>query len=191
MNKQTSSSSKSKLLDTIPDSQNSNSELANIAASVSQLPSDVIDRMLAHAAQELEKRKTIEKDEAILKLVEIVKKHNIPFDEITSILEETGAIFANHSENGRMRRVFVDPTNPKNVWTGIGRRPHWIVEKVGKKGDTSQFAVDVASNESQPKAYYCNPKKPAQRWNGLGRKPFWFKELENSGVDLEQYKTYF
>lgn len=189
MNKQALSSSK--LLETGTVSQSDNNGLKSIADSLSQLPSDVIDRMLAQAAQELEKRKMIEKDEAIIKIIEIVKKHSIPFDEITKILEETGAIYANHSDNGRTRRIFVDPDNPKNIWTGAGRRPHWIVNRVGKKGDISQFAVEVKSDESLMKAYFVNPEKPAQRWNGLGRKPFWFKALEAKGGDLEQYKTYF
>lgn len=171
--------------------QNTNGGLELIAASVSKLPSNVIDRMLAHAAQELEKRKAAEKDDAILKVIEIVKKFNIPFDEITHVLESSGAIYANHSDNGKSRRIFVDPNNPKNVWSGVGRRPHWIIEKFGKKGDVSKFAVEVSNDDTQLKAYYFNPKKPSQRWNGHGRKPFWFKDLEAANENLEQYKTYF
>ena len=83
MNKQTSRSKK--LLKTVLDGQSDNNGLKSIAASLSELPSDVIDRMLAQAAQELEKRKMIEKDEAIIKIIEIVKKYSIPFDEITKI----------------------------------------------------------------------------------------------------------
>lgn len=59
MNKQTLDSSK--FLDTVFKSKNSQNSLDIIAASVSQLPSDVIDKMLAHAANELEKRKSVKK----------------------------------------------------------------------------------------------------------------------------------
>ena len=78
MNKQTSDSSK--LLETVFKSKNSQNSLENIAASVSQLPSDVIDKMLAHAANELEKRKSVEKDEAILKILQIVKKQRLRYE---------------------------------------------------------------------------------------------------------------
>ena len=189
MNKQTSDSSK--LLETVFKSKNSQNSLENIAASVSQLPSDVIDKMLAHAANELEKRKSVEKDEAILKILQIVKKHNIPFDEITSVLEGSGAIFGNHSENGKHRKLYIDHKNSKNVWTGVGRRPDWIREQVEAGVDIEVFAVQVTDEDNTRKMYFFNPKKPTQRWNGLGRKPFWFKDLEASGEDLEQYKTYF
>ncbi len=189
MNKQTSDSSK--LLENVFKSKNSQNSLENIAASVSQLPSDVIDKMLAHAANELEKRKSVEKDEAILKILQIVKKHNIPFDEITSVLEGSGAIFGNHSENGKHRKLYIDPKNSKNVWTGVGRRPDWIREQVEAGVDIEVFAVQVTDEDNTRKMYFFNPKKPTQRWNGLGRKPFWFKDLEASGEDLEQYKTYF
>ena len=137
MNKQALSSSK--WLETGTVSQSDNNGLKSIADSLSQLPSDVIDRMLAQAAQELEKRKMIEKDEAIIKIIEIVKKHSIPFDEITKILEETGAIYANHSDNGRTRRIFVDPDNPKNIWTGVGRKPFWFKALEAKGGDLEQY----------------------------------------------------
>ena len=78
MNKQISDSSK--LLETVFKSKNSQNSLENIAASVSQLPSDVIDKMLAHAANELEKRKSVEKDEAILKILQIVKKQRLRYE---------------------------------------------------------------------------------------------------------------
>lgn len=189
MNKQMSDSSK--LLETVFKGQDSKSSLDNIAATVSQLPSDVIDKMLAHAANELEKRKMLEKDEAILKILEIVKKHNIPFDEITNILESSGAIYGNHSENGKHRKLYIDPKNNKNVWSGVGRRPDWIREQVEAGVDIESFAVQVSDEDNTRKMYFFNPKKPTQRWNGLGRKPFWFKDLEASGKDLEEFKTYF
>lgn len=189
MNKQISDSSK--LLETVFKGQSTKSGLDNIAATVSQLPSDMIDKMLAHAANELEKRKMVQKDEAILKILEIVKTHNIPFDEITNILESSGAIYSNHSENGKHRKLYIDPKNSKNVWSGVGRRPDWIREQVEAGVDIETFAVQVNDEDNTRKMYFFNPKKPTQRWNGLGRKPFWFKDLEASGEDLEQYKTYF
>ena len=189
MNKQTTNSSK--LLKNVFKNPESDKGLENIAATVSQLPSELIDKMLAHAASELEKRKSVEKDEAILKILEIVKKYNIPFDEITHILESSGAIFGNHSENGKYRKLYVDPTNNKNVWSGVGRRPDWIRDQVALGVDIEEFAVAVTGEDNVRKMYFFNPQKPTQRWNGLGRKPFWFKALEASGEDLEQYKTYF
>ncbi len=189
MNKQIAKSNK--LLKDVFKSPDSRKDLDNIAATVSQLPSDVIDKMLAHAANELEKRKLVEKDEAILKILEIVKTYNIPFDEITHVLESSDAIYGNHSDNGKYRKLYVDPTNNKNIWTGVGRRPEWIRQQVEQGVDIETFAVQVSSEDNVRKMYFFNPKKPTQRWNGLGRKPFWFKDLEASGEDLEQYKTYF
>ncbi|EOZ8645580.1 H-NS family nucleoid-associated regulatory protein [Acinetobacter baumannii] len=189
MNKQTSDSSN--LLQAVFDTKESQkNSLEGIVANVSQLPTSVIDQMLAHAAKELEKRKLIEKDEALLKILEIVKRYNIPFDEITHILESADAVFGSHSENGKYRKLYIDPNNNMNTWTGVGRRPDWIREKVEKGENIEKFAVQVNDADNQRKLYFFNPKKPTQRWNGLGRKPFWFKALEETGEDLEKYKTY-
>lgn len=190
MNNQTTVSKK--LLKTVFKSPDTVKGLDNIAATVSQLPSEVIDKMLAHAAIELEKRKLVEKDEAIRKILDIVRKHNIPYDEITGVLESSGAIYASHSDNGKYRKLYIDPQNNKNIWIGVGRRPAWIREQVELGVDIETFAVQVSSSDDNArKMYFVNPKKPTQRWNGLGRKPFWFKDLEASGEDLDQYKTYF
>lgn len=165
--------------------------LNTIAESVSALPANVIDQMLAYAANELEKRKEAEKDEAILKILEMVKRHNIPFDELHHLLETSDAIYGSHSNNGKTRKLYTDPDNNMNTWTGVGRRPDWIRLKIDQGHNIEDFAAQVSDEDNQRKLYFFNPKKPTQRWNGLGRKPYWYKELEASGFDIDQCKTYF
>ncbi|WP_436658797.1 H-NS family nucleoid-associated regulatory protein [Acinetobacter sp. P1(2025)] len=158
---------------------------------LSNYSSQDIKLLIDASTQRLKKKELEDRDESLLMIVELVKKNKIPFDEIVSILGESHAVYSCTSENGRTRKLYIDPQNPKNTWHGVGRRPSWIVAKIEMGLDIESLAVEIEVDDAQQEFFYFNPNSHTQRWSGSGRKPAWFKELEQANIDVEKYKTMF
>lgn len=58
------------------------------------------------------------------------------------------------------------------------------VLKALRDNDSLVFSTDQGAGAR--KIYY-NPKFPLDMYMGIGRKPKWLTEMENSGIDIENY----
>lgn len=141
-----------------------------------------------HAAQEeLASRKEVDRTDALMQILNLVNKFQIPFDELTEFLQSSNAIYTEH---GRLKKIYINNKNKNDKpWIGVGRRPKWIRDAIARGEDIEQYAVETSDDSQHTTTWFYNPERPTQRWNGVGCKPVWFKELEAQNIDMGQYKT--
>jgi DNA-binding protein H-NS len=122
----------------------------------------------------------------IYDILKIVRDNKIPFEMLLKTMVEHHAIY---SQNGRTSKLYVH-SNPKNTpWSGFGRPPKWLRDKVAKGVDIEKYAVEVVLDSKHEIRWFYNPERPTQRWNGFGCHPIWYRELEARNVDMSQYQT--
>lgn len=144
-------------------------------------------QVIQDAKDVLESRKKVDRDEAKLHILKLVNQYQIPFDELTDLLQSSDAIYGNH---GRVKKIYVDHRNKRNKpWSGVGRPPNWIRVALEKGVDIEIFAIETSDDSQHTSTWFFNPSRPTQRWNGIGCKPIWFKELEAQNLDTNQYMT--
>ena len=73
------------------------------------------------------------REEALAEMKEVAKKHGFDMSELASPSKK-GA------KSPSVVR-FRDPSEPKNTWSGRGRKPNWLVTALGNGKDISEFAV--------------------------------------------------
>ncbi len=87
---------------------------------------------------QIDKRRVdIEKEQKIAALAEmreIAKRHGVSLEEMVQMAS------ANASPTGQLPK-YRHPENPKNTWTGRGRKPKWLVEALEAGADLEEFAI--------------------------------------------------
>lgn len=87
------------------------------------------------------------------------------------------------------KAVYRDPDNPFNTWTGIGKRPAWLTDKLEAGISLEAMKIQGAGNPREHKlAKYCDPSNSENTWCGTGRRPAWLKKLLASGISLDDLK---
>jgi DNA-binding protein H-NS len=78
-----------------------------------------------------------EKDALKAQMRKMAEEAGLSLDEILGVKRGGGRKSA-----GASAAKFRNPDNPAETWTGRGRRPQWLLEKLSKKGVTvDDFAV--------------------------------------------------
>lgn len=166
---------------------NSSKKTQNHDLTAKDLSMPQILQVIQDAKDVLESRKEVDRNEAKLHILKLVNQYQIPFDELTDLLQSSDAIYGTH---GRVKKIYVDNRNKRNKpWTGVGRPPNWIRVALEKGIDIEKFAIETSDDSQHTSTWFFNPARPTQRWNGVGCKPIWFKELEAQDTDMSQYMT--
>lgn len=153
---------------------------------LSILSAEQIQLLISEANKVLEARKIAEKDEIKLQILKLVNDYQIPFDELSELLQSSNSIY---TSNGRSKKVYIDHRNQNNKpWAGVGRRPEWIRIALENGEDIEYYAVETSDDSKHQSLWFFNPNRPTQRWNGVGCKPIWFKELEAKNYDMDNYR---
>lgn len=86
--------------------------------------------------------------------------------------------------------MYRDPDNPFNTWTGIGKRPIWLQEKLKNGYELADMKVmdpsTIRRDTKKPK--YRDPSNPENTWTGIGRRPKWLTVLLDNGMMLDDLK---
>lgn len=82
---------------------------------------------------------------------EIAKKRSRIDDELAAIAKREGLSVENLMKHGRGKRtgngkVYRNPANPKQEWSGKGRKPKWYTEALD--GGASVESLEIARTES-------------------------------------------
>lgn len=80
---------------------------------------------------EIEKRKADELECVKNKLQALAERSGFSLSEIFSVKHRMAA----------SRIKYKNPQNPRQTWSGRGRRPHWLVEALEKGADLKDFSV--------------------------------------------------
>lgn len=92
---------------------------------LSDLSSTEIRAQIARLTEELKRREAEEKRDFFAQIVERAEELNISSDEVLRALRGTG---------GRRKATGVpmyrNPDNPDETWTGRGRKPGWLINRL-------------------------------------------------------------
>lgn len=150
------------------------------------LTSEQVQQLLIQANKIIEIRRENERENAKMQILKLVNDFQIPFDELSNLLQSSDAIYTTH---GRLKKIYVDHNNKNNKpWVGLGRRPEWIRIAIENGEDIEKYAVETSDDSKHTSTWFFNPNRPTQRWNGIGCKPIWFKELEDQNIDMDNYR---
>ena len=83
--------------------------------------------------------------------------------------------------------LYRDPDNPFNTWTGRGKRPDWLKEKLDAGKELVEMRIP-GKKRSVASPKYQDPSNPDHTWSGEGRRPDWLKALLDSGINRDQLK---
>jgi DNA-binding protein H-NS len=81
-----------------------------------------------------------------------------------------------------------------NSWSGIGKRPYWLLDALAAGRSLEEFATAAASSESKGVKKAPKKRKPkvvyrdqaGHTWSGMGPRPRWMKEALDAGKTLEE-----
>lgn len=130
--------------------------------------------------------------------VERLKFLRIEIDQLiegSGISESELAIIMGFSseQQARHRRgqfIYINPSNPDQVWHGLGARPHWLVDLL-ESGVPMESVRSSATDKVGRKApiKFANPSNPLECWSGRGRMPKWVVQVINSGESLDSLRV--
>lgn len=94
--------------------------------------SDLIE-LKTQASLLLEQKIEQQENEAIEKVVELVRDNRITYSKLMRALRNENAIITPTDESGNPLPIYYNPNNPTEVYDGTGRRPHWV-KKIQQQG---------------------------------------------------------
>ena len=81
----------------------------------------------------ISKAKDRERHEVKEEMIRLASKRGFTVKEVL------GPGFAKRSHHAKKPPKFMNPENPEQTWTGQGRKPNWMVEKISKGASLEQF----------------------------------------------------
>jgi DNA-binding protein H-NS len=86
-----------------------------------------------------------------------------------------------------------------NTWSGKGRRPNWLVEKLARGVSLDSFSTSKPTKSALQKVTLISSRKPkpvapyadeeGNTWAGKGRRPNWLNAAIEAGAALEDFDT--
>lgn len=83
----------------------------------------------------IEEQRKEDRDDTRRALVELAEKRGFAFSDFVD------AAGKKKGSRGPVAIKYRNPDNPSETWTGRGKRPRWLVAKLGKSGRVEQFEV--------------------------------------------------
>jgi|OM-RGC.v1.029715376 DNA-binding protein H-NS len=87
--------------------------------------------------QELEKRQSEIRKEGLEKIKQLAAEYGLSVDELKALANPTKT----SAKRGSVPPKYRDPSNPKNTWTGRGRKPKWVEAYLASNGSLDEIAI--------------------------------------------------
>ena len=87
--------------------------------SMKDLPLDELEAMMNKMQGLVEKRVENKKKDAIRQIQDLVRNHELPFDDVVNALRNT-------AKRGKATPVYRNPEKPRQTWSGKGKAPDWF-----------------------------------------------------------------
>ncbi|MBE3638671.1 H-NS histone family protein [Mangrovicoccus algicola] len=101
---------------------------------ISKLSRDELEDLKVQIDKRMAEVEKEQKDAALAEMREIAQRHGVTLEEIVQ-MERASA-----SPTGALPK-YRDPENPKNTWTGRGRKPKWLVLALEEGANIEDFAI--------------------------------------------------
>lgn len=86
----------------------------------SEMSTEEVKQLLETASREIEQRNSAQKTTALRQVQEIVRKHDLEFEEVVAAVRTT-------SRRKKAPPLFRNPENPRQTWSGKGEPPDWYL----------------------------------------------------------------
>ena len=83
-----------------------------------ELPLDQLQDMVSKVQGLVDKRMESKKKEALRKIRDIVKDHDLAFDEVVNVIRTS-------AKRGKAPPIYRNPEKPRQTWSGKGEAPDW------------------------------------------------------------------
>jgi DNA-binding protein H-NS len=97
-----------------------------------------LEKLKSDVESALERAKARNRDEALAKIAEIAAKAGLSLDELTAT---KGGKKQYRKSSGKHPVRYRNPNNVAQEWTGLGRKPKWIIEAEAQGKSKEDFAI--------------------------------------------------
>lgn len=122
--------------------------ISGIMEQLRELPIESLEELVTRATELLAQRREEKRTAFVAEVAERAKHLGIPLDQL--IAELSGK---NQGTEGRVRRAshaapikYRDPHNPADSWSGRGKQPNWLRQKLSEGRQIDEFLVPSEGN---------------------------------------------
>lgn len=128
--------------------------VSGIMEQLRELPIESLEELVARATELLAQRREEKRTAFVAEVSERAKHLGIPLDQL--IAELSGR---NQGSEGRGRRAshsapikYRDPDNPADSWSGRGKQPNWLRQKLSEGRQIDEFLVSSSEGNNHDAA---------------------------------------